>query len=139
MPPSNATIPLLLWIAPLFALFEIWQIVIAERYMGVEQFARDAGPHPRELGPGELAAFLCAMGILFNWLYMVGLVASRFSRPAALLMLAVSLIGLTVRRQLGERWWRRFGVRWALVVMTLETAIRLGLVGFLWREAWKRW
>ena len=139
MPPANATIPLLLWFAPAFAFYELWQIVLAERYMGLKQFARDSAPHPRELGPGEAVAFIGVLGIVFNWFYMLGLVASRFSRLAALLMLAVSLTGLMARRQFGGRWWRRVGVRWALVVMTLETAIRLGLLGFLWREAWHRW
>jgi hypothetical protein len=137
MPPTDAPIPLLLWLAPLFALFEVWELVLAERYLGLKQFARAADP--RELGPGEAVAFLSVMGIIFNWLFMLGLVASRFSRIEAAAMLAVSVLGLSVRRQLGGRWWRRFGVRWCLMVLTVEGAIRLGLLGLLWREAWKRW
>ncbi len=139
MPPADAPIPLLLWLAPLFALFEVWQLVLAERHMGVKQFARATAPHPRELGPGETAAFFCVMGIIFNWLYMLGLVASRFSRLVGIVMFGVSLLGLTARRQLGLPWWRRFGVRRGLVLLTFEGAIRLGLLGFLWREAWRRW
>jgi hypothetical protein len=139
MPPANAPIPLLLIFAPLFAFFEVWQLILAERYMGVKQFARDPAPHPHELGPSERVAFFCIMGILFNWLYMLGLVAARFSRLVAIGMLGVSLLGLTVRRQFGLPWWRRFGVRCGLVMLTFEGAIRLGLLGFLWREAWRRW
>ncbi|MEI6861278.1 MAG: hypothetical protein WCL04_03405 [Verrucomicrobiota bacterium] len=139
MPPANAPIPLLLLLAPLFAFFELWQLVLAERYMGVKQYARNSGPHPRELGPGEGLALVCIVGILFNWFYMLGLVATKFSRLVAIVMLAVSLFGLTARRQFGERWWRRFGVRLGLVLLTFEGAIRLGLLGFLWREAWRRW
>jgi hypothetical protein len=138
MPPINAPIPFLLWLAPLFAVFELWQLVLAERYLGLKQFARSAETHPRELGPRERIALVVVLGIAFNWLYMVGLVGSRFSRSVGVAMLLVSLLGLIARRQFGSRWWQRFGVRWALMVLTLEVALRLGLLGMLWRIAWRR-
>jgi hypothetical protein len=138
MPPTNAPIPFLLWLAPVFALFEVWQLVLAERYMGVKQFARSAETHPRELGPSERTALVVVLGMGFNWLFMAGLVGSRFSRGVAVAMLLVSLMGLMARRQFGSRWWRRFSVRWALMVLTVEVALRLGLLGMLWRIAWRR-
>ena len=35
-------------LSPLFLVFEIWQLVMSERYVGIKQIAR--GSNPREIG-----------------------------------------------------------------------------------------
>ncbi len=124
MPP---TIPLLLWFAPLFLGFEVWQLVLAERHIGVKQIAR--GTDPREHGPGELVSFCWVLGILCYWLWMFGMIWPRFGRAEGACMLVVSLLGLSLRRQLG--------LRWGLVVLTLEGAIRIGMIASLLSAAWR--
>ena len=47
--------PTVILLAPLFVLFELWQLVLGERYLGVKQIAR--GVDPRALGLGEATAF----------------------------------------------------------------------------------
>ena len=42
----------LLLLAPLFLIFEIGQLVLCERYVGIKQIAR--GADPRALGLGEV-------------------------------------------------------------------------------------
>jgi hypothetical protein len=46
----------LLLLAPMFLVFEMWQLVVCERYLGIKQIAR--GADPRALGLGEITAFL---------------------------------------------------------------------------------
>ena len=38
-------------LAPLFLVFEVWQLVMSERYLGIKQIAR--GGNPREMGPAD--------------------------------------------------------------------------------------
>src|SRR3954469_20989280 len=59
--------------APLFLVFEVWQLVLSERYLGVKQIAR--GTDPRNLGLGELTAFFWSMSLLAYWLWMLLLLA----------------------------------------------------------------
>ena len=125
MPPP---IPLLLWLAPLFLAFEAAQLVLAERYIGVKQLARHADP--RDLGPRELVAFFWIAGIVIYWLWMLALVAPAFGRLQALCMLAVSVGGVSLRRQLGAKW--------CLVILTFEGAIRIGMIVSLLGAAWRR-
>jgi hypothetical protein len=128
VPPQNAEIPLLLWLAPVFLVFEIWQLVMAERLVGVKQIER--GQDPRTLGPGERTALFWVWGIVAQWIWMVAMIPSRFSWAQAGCMLGVSVLGLSARRQLG--------LRWCLVVMTLEGAIRIGMMISLLGLAWRR-
>ena len=125
MPPP---IPLLLWLAPLFLVFEVWQLVLAERYIGVKQLARHSDP--RDLGPGELVAFGWVAGIVIYWLWMLGMLGSQFGRVQALCMLLVSVLGTALRRPLG--------LKWCLVILTLEGAIRIGMIVSLVGAAWRR-
>jgi hypothetical protein len=48
----------LLLLTPLFLVFEVWQLVLSERYLGVKQIAR--GVDPRTLGLSEMTASRCA-------------------------------------------------------------------------------
>lgn len=121
-------IPLLLYFAPLVLAFEVWQLVIAERYVGVRQIKHHTDP--RELGPGEVTSFLWLFGILLCYGWMILMLGPPPFRIQIVCMFLVSAIGYAVRRHLG--------LRWLLVVLTLEGALRIGMIlsmlGLVWRQ-----
>jgi hypothetical protein len=118
----------LLFLAPLFFVFELWQLVVSERYVGIKQIARAADP--RELGLGELTAF-CWSGTLFAyWLWTLALLALPLARIHAFCLLGVFALGFALRRNCK--------LQWLLVVLTLEGAVRLGFLVSLSVLAWRR-
>ncbi len=118
----------LLLLAPVFFLFEIWQLVLCERYVGIRQIARSADP--RELGLGELTAFFWSTMLFAYWLWTLALLLLPFARIHALCFLAIFALGLAVRRNCR--------LPWLLVVLTLEGAVRLGFLVSLCALAWRR-
>lgn len=118
----------LLLLAPGFLLFEIWQLVISERYLGLKQIARNGDP--RALGLSEITAFFWSSGILLYWAWMVLLTFSTIGRIHGLCLFAVSMIGFLLRRGCT--------LKWVLVVLTFEGAIRIGLLCALGVLAWRR-
>jgi hypothetical protein len=119
--------PLVL-LAPLFVIFEIWQLVISERYLGIKQIAR--GADPRELGLREVTAFFWSAGIMFYWLWMVAMLLPPFGRAYAAALVAITLVGFALRRNCS--------IKWVLVILTFEGAIRIGMLGSLCIIAWKK-
>lgn len=119
---------ILLLFAPLFLLFEFWQLVLSERYLGIKQIAR--GADPRSLGPGEPTAFLWSIVLIGYWLWMVLLLLSPLARIHALGLMAVTAIGFSLRR--GSP------LKWVLVILTFEGAVRVGLLLSLGVMAWRR-
>jgi hypothetical protein len=81
------SLPLL---APLFLVFEIWQLVMSERYVGIKQIAR--GSDPREMGPGELVSFLWSSCLILYCVWMVGLLATPRVRFFALVLIATTVV-----------------------------------------------
>lgn len=118
----------LTYFAPLFLLFEVWQLFIAERYLGIKQIAR--GTDPRTLGLGELTAFAWSAAILAYWAWMVLLCFGPVGRVHGFVLFAVSLLGYVARR--GSP------LKWVLVILTLEGAIRIGLLFSLCAILWRR-
>jgi len=118
----------LLLVAPLFLLFEVWQLVVCERYLGIKQIARNGDP--RMLGLREYISFCWSAVLLIYWLWMIGLLFTRFSRMHGLCLLAVSAIGYSLRRN--------SGIKWVLVILTFEGAVRVGLLVSLIGLAWRR-
>jgi len=119
--------PLVL-LTPLFVIFEIWQLVISERYLGIKQIAR--GADPRELGLREVTAFFWSAGIMFYWLWMVAMLLPPFGRAYAAALVAITLVGFALRRNCS--------IKWVLVILTFEGAIRIGMLGSLCIIAWKK-
>jgi len=119
--------PLVLF-APLFIVFELWQIFIGERYLGIKQIAR--GGDPRELNLSQVVAFCWSTGIVLYWLWMLSLLAFSFSRVFGLCLLGVIGIGFGLRRNCR--------LQWVLVILTVEGAIRIGLLFSLCAMAWRR-
>lgn len=111
---------ILIYIAPLFIIFEMVQLVVAERYIGIKQIR--AGKHPLESvskGLSWLAA-VWLLSLFFYWAYMLALVLNPLGSLQGLIMIAISLAGVGLRRTLG--------MKWALVIMTIEGAVRMGLL-----------
>jgi hypothetical protein len=119
--------PLVL-LAPLFIIFEFWQFVISERYLGIKQIAR--GADPRTLGLRELTAFFWSAGIIFYWLWMFAMLLPPFGRAYAAVLVASTLIGFALRRNCS--------IKWVLVILTFEGAVRIGMLGSLCILAWRK-
>jgi hypothetical protein len=121
-------------LAPLFLAFEIWQLAIAERYLGIKQIAR--GGDPREMGPGEGVSFFWVACILAYAAWAVGLLLVYDPRIRGTCL--VHGLGLIVVTGVGASIRRDCGLKWILVVLTFEGALRVGLLVSLFVMAWRR-
>jgi hypothetical protein len=117
----------LLLFAPLFLLFEIWQLVICERYLGIKQIAR--GADPRDLGLGEITAFCWSTGLILYWLWMLSLLTFPLGRVPGLCLLGVIGLGFGLRRNCR--------LQQVLVILTGEGAVRIGLLLYVCGLAWR--
>ncbi len=113
-------------LAPLFLAFELWQLVMTERYVGIKQIAR--GGDPREMGPSEPVAFLWMACIALYALWAVTLLATPHARVFGLALVAVTAVGYSVRRNCG--------LKWILVTLTLEGAARVAILSPLTVVSW---
>ncbi len=120
-------IPLLLYFAPLCLLFEVWQLVIAERHLGLKQIER--GVDPRDHAPGELLSFIWGSGIMLYWIWMILMLIPKEGRIQVVCMLIISLAGYSMRRN--------SGLKWILVILTVEGAVRIGMIISLIASAWR--
>jgi hypothetical protein len=105
-------------LAPLFLVYEVWQLVMSERYLGLKQIAR--GVDPRELGLGEFTAVCWTLCIFIYLAWMLLLLAVPVGRVYGVTLLGTSLLGFLVRRGAP--------LKWVLVMLTLEGAVRVGLL-----------
>jgi len=85
---ETAPVALLFAFAPVFFAFELWQLVIAERYLGLKQIAR--GIDPRELGLGELTAACWSLALLAYWAWMALMLFQPLGRFQFLMLLGVT-------------------------------------------------
>ncbi|QYM77896.1 hypothetical protein K0B96_11270 [Horticoccus luteus] len=121
--------PLVL-LTPVFMAFEVAQLVVAERYLGIKQIERNADP--RLVGPREPVAFLWLAGLMVygGWVLLL-LLTVPAARMQAVCLLAISLAGFTLRRNTT--------LAWTLVLLTFEGALRLGmllsLLVFIWHQS----
>jgi hypothetical protein len=118
----------LIILAPLFFVFEVWQLVISERYLGVKRIA--AGADPRESGPSEPIAAIWSALIFAYGVWMMLMLMPRLGRAQAVCMLVVTLLGYALRRN--------SSLKHVLVILTLEGAIRIGMIVSLLGMAWRR-
>jgi hypothetical protein len=123
--PSVAT---LLLLAPVFLVFEIWQLVLSERYLGIKQIAR--GTDPRTLGLSEARAFFWTLAILTYWMWMVLLLVTPGGRLPGIGLLAVTALGFSIRRGAA--------LKWILVILTFEGAVRIGVLISVIALLWQR-
>lgn len=115
-------------IAPLFLVFEIWQLVLCERYLGIKQIAR--GADPRALGLGEVTAFFWSVTIIVYGGWMLALLAFPWGRVFGLGLLGLTAIGYALRRGCP--------LKWVLVVLTFEGALRVAVLVSLCVTTWRR-
>ena len=118
----------LLFLAPLFLAFEVWQLVMSERYLGIKQIARHGDP--RTLGLAELTAFCWTARLLLYGLWMFSLMLVPFTRSHGIGLLAVRGTGFALRGT--------FSLKWILVILTFEGAVRVGLLISILAIAWRR-
>jgi hypothetical protein len=118
------SLPLL---APLFLVFEIWQLFMSERYVGTKQIAR--GTDPREMGPHEAISFVWSISLLIYGAWMVALLAIPNVRIYALFLLAATALGYPIRRNCR--------LRWILIVLTCEGGVRIGFLFALSYVVWR--
>jgi len=125
---ETGLVELLFAFAPLFFAFELWQLVIAERYLGLKHIAR--GTDPRELDIGELTAACWSLALLAYWAWMTLMLFQHLGRFQFLMLLLVTGLGFAVRRGCG--------LKWVLVILTFEGAVRIGMLLSLCALAWRR-
>jgi hypothetical protein len=118
-------VKIIAWLAPLFVVFEVTQIIVAQRFIGIDQIR--AGLHPLEVnprGPPFLGLFW-VLAIFADYFYQVLLLfqPSQVMNLAGLLLLMISFIGLGLRRGCG--------LKWGLVVLTVEGAARGGFLSYM--------
>lgn len=114
-------------IAPLFIAFEIWQLVICERYLGIKQIAR--GGDPRQMGPSEAVSFLWTGCIVAYAAWALMLLASPPARVHALCLIGATVLGYAFRRN--------SGLKRILIVLTFEGAIRINILFTLSVSVWR--
>jgi hypothetical protein len=115
-------------LAPLFLGFEIWQLVMCERYVGIKQIAR--GAEPREMGPSEPVAFLWSACIVLYAVWMIALLATPHARFFGFVLVAATAVGYSLRRNCD--------LRRILVILTFEGAVRIAVLTPLAVIAWSR-
>lgn len=118
----------LLVLAPLFLAFEVWQLVMSERYLGIKQIARNGDP--RSLGMAEFTAFCWTLCLALYVVWMGALLMYPFSRVHGLGLMSVLTAGYFLRRN--------SNLKWVLVILTFEGAVRVGLLISLGAMAWRR-
>ncbi len=120
--------PLAAFLAPIFLAFEVAQLVAAEKLLGVKQI--EAGGDPRRsAAPGETTAGLWAGFILAEGLWLLWLLVDGATRIHAACLLLVTLVGFTLRSNCT--------LRWVLVILTIEGALRMGLIVSMLGSAWR--
>lgn len=108
-----------LYFAPLVLIAEMLHLVIAERYIGVRVLKSGLDPRRGPQPPawvGWIWFLVSAIAIAYPGL----LVFFGSMRLQALLMTLFTVVGFEVRR--------RSGLKWALVTLTFEGALRIGLI-----------
>jgi hypothetical protein len=125
--PAMSAPSTLVFLAPLFIVFEVVQLVAAEKLLGVKKIR--AGIDPRQSSPGEAVSALWASGILAQGVWTIALLSHSGSRVHAACILLVWLTGFSLRGNCT--------LRWVLVILTIEGALRLGLMTAMFGSAWR--
>ncbi len=114
-------------LAPLFLAFELWQLVVSERYMGIRQIRANADP--RELPMKKSLTAFWSIGLLVYLAWMATLLLHPLGRAQGIVLLLTTGIGYSLRSI--------SGLKWVLVILTFEGSIRVGmlisLLGMTWR------
>ena len=115
-------------LAPLFLVFEVWQLVVSERYLGVKQIRVDADP--RALPMAGWMAAIWAGGLVTYFTWMFTLLPHPVGRAQGVVLIAMTALGYAIRSTCG--------LKWVLVVLTFEGAVRIGMLVSLFASTWRR-
>ena len=118
----------LVFLTPLWFLLEIALLIVSERFLGVKQI--EAGTDPRLHTPREPLAFAWSTGILLFWLWLVAMLFQPLGRAQIAAMIVITLAGYAIRRSCS--------LKWVLVVLTFEGAIRIGMLLSIAALAWRK-
>ncbi len=114
--------------APLFIVLELVQLVACERLLGLKRLA--SGRDPRSTPVKEPVAALWTILLFVYWIWIGLVLGGPAGRLQAVALFLVSLGGFVLRRNLT--------LKWILVVLTFEGAIRIGMLvslcGVFWRQ-----
>ena len=115
-------------LAPVFFAFELWQLYMGERYLGIKQIRINADP--RELPMPKWMAPFWAGGLIVYNLWMATLLLHPLGRAQGAVLLVITFLGYLLRSATS--------LKWTLVILTFEGAIRIGmllsLLGMTWRQ-----
>lgn len=114
-------------LAPLFFAFELWQLVIGERYLGLRRIRALADP--RTLPMSDRRAAFWAGGLLVYFVWMATLLLHPTGRAQGVVLLATSVLGYALRSSTG--------LKWTLVILTFEGSIRIGMLLSLVVTTWR--
>ncbi|WP_438480960.1 hypothetical protein [Oleiharenicola lentus] len=115
-------------LAPLFLVFEIWQLVLSERYLGIKQIRVNADP--RELPMKSWIAATWSIGLIAYLIWMTTLLLHPVGRAQGIVLLLVTAVGYAARSS--------NGLKWVLVTLTFEGAVRIGMLISLFAMSWRR-
>lgn len=115
-------------LAPVFLVFELWQLVVSERYMGIKQIRVNADP--REIPMPRWMAATWSGGLIVYFLWMFTLLLHPVGRAQGIVLLAVTFVGYALRSTCG--------LMWVLVILTFEGSIRIGMLFSLTAMTWRQ-
>lgn len=118
----------LVYLTPVWMIAEIAQLVACERFLGVKQI--EAGTDPRQHGPRESLSFAWSASLVLFWLWQLAMLLQPIGRGQVAAMIAITIVGYSIRRNCG--------LKWVLVVLTFEGAIRIGMLLSLAAVIWRR-
>ena len=118
----------LVFLTPLWFILEIVNLIACERFLGVKQIEADIDP--RTIGPSEPIALAWTSTIVVFWLWLIAMLFQPLGRTQIAAMIAITLVGFSIRRNCG--------LKWVLVVLTFEGAIRIGMLLSLAAVIWRR-
>jgi len=115
-------------LAPVFLVFELWQLVVSERYMGIKQIRVNADP--RELAMATWMAATWAGGLVAYYIWMFTLLLHPVGRAQGMVLIVMTGVGYLIRSTCG--------LKWVLVVLTFEGSVRIGMLISLIGQSWRR-
>ena len=115
-------------LAPVFLVFELWQLVVSERYMGIKQIRVNADP--RELAMADWMAVTWAGGLVTYYIWMFALLLHPVGRAQGIVLIVMTGVGYLIRSTCG--------LKWVLVVLTFEGSIRIGMLVSFIAQSWRR-
>jgi len=115
-------------LAPLFLAFELWQLYVGERYLGIKQIKVNADPRELPMKNGMAATW--ASALIAYGIWMCTLLLHPVGRAQGVVLMLVTVVGYALRSTAS--------LKWTLVILTFEGSIRVGMLISLCAMVWRR-